>query len=69
MLTPANLFGAIIFGTIGMAALVYGKKAGLLYPMLFGAALMVYPYFVSQTWLLYGVGVILTALLLRFRDQ
>ena len=69
MLSPLNIFGTIIFGAIGMAALVYGKKAGLLYPMLIGAALMIYPYFVTQTWLLYGVGILLTVVLIRFHDQ
>jgi hypothetical protein len=66
--TTASLFGSILFGTVGMAAFVYGKKAGLLNPMLFGGALMTYPYFVNQTWLLYGVGVALTGLLFRFPD-
>ena len=69
MFTPANLFLTIIFSTIGLAAVVYGKKAGLLYPMLFGAALMIYPYFITQTWLVYGLGIVLTALLVRFREQ
>jgi hypothetical protein len=69
MLTPANLFGAILFGTIGLAAFVYGKKQGLAFPMLFGAALMLYPYFVTQTWLLYGLGILLTMLVVQFRDR
>ena len=69
MPTPANLFAAVIFSTIGMAGLAYGKKAGYLYPILFGAALMFYPYFVSQTWLVYGIGVALTALLIHFHDR
>ncbi len=69
MLSPANLFAAILFSTIGLAALAYGKKAGLLCPMLFGAALMFYPCFVTQTWLLYGVGILLTGLAVHFRDR
>jgi hypothetical protein len=64
--TPASLFGSIIFGAVGMAAFVYGKKAGLINPILFGGALMAYPYFVTQTWLLYGIGIVLTGLLVRF---
>jgi hypothetical protein len=68
MFTPLNLFGSVIFGMIGMAAFGYGKKAGRLNSMLFGAALMIYPYFVDQAWLLYGVGITLTGLLLRFPE-
>jgi predicted phage tail protein len=52
-----------------MAGLAYGKKAGCVYPILFGAALMFYPYFISQTWLLYAIGVALTAMLVQFRDR
>ena len=61
-------FGSMLFGSVGLAALTYGRKQGLLNPMLFGLALMVYPYFITQTWLLYGVGAVLTTLLVRFRD-
>ena len=69
MLSPANLFAAILFSTIGMAALTYGKKAGVICPMLFGVALLAYPYFVTQTWLLYGVGILLTGLAVHYRDR
>jgi hypothetical protein len=68
MFTAASLFGSIMFSTIGLAALAYGKKAGALNPMLFGIALVAYPYFVPQTWLLYAVGLSLTALLVKFPD-
>jgi len=68
MPTPINLFAAIVFGGIGMAAFVYGKKAGTMKPILIGIGLMVYPYFVSQTWLLFGVGILLTGSLFVFKD-
>jgi hypothetical protein len=68
MPTAANLFGSILFGTVGMAALGYGKKAGRLNPMLLGGALMTFPYFITQTWLVYGVGIVLTGLLFRFPE-
>lgn len=54
--SPANLFGSVMFGIVGFAAYRYGKKAGNFNPMMFGVALMVFPYFISQTWLLYAVG-------------
>jgi hypothetical protein len=63
MPTPGALFGMIVFGAIGMAAFVYGKKSTLIKPMILGVALMVFPYFVSEGWPLYGIGVLLTAAL------
>jgi hypothetical protein len=68
MPTAANLFGSILFGIVGMSALGYGKKARQLNPMLLGGALMTFPYFVTQTWLIYGVGLVLTGLLFRFPE-
>ena len=68
MPTPSVLFGALLFGTIGMGAVIYGKKTAQWRPMLIGVALMVYPYFVEQTWLLYAIGVGLCATLYLFRE-
>jgi hypothetical protein len=68
MPTPEALFAAIIFGAIGMAAFVYGKKSANMKPMILGIALMGYPYFISQTWLLYLVGVLLTGSLFVWRE-
>lgn len=59
--SPANLFGSVLFGIVGYAAYRYGKKADSTHPMALGVALMVYPYFVSQTWLLYVIGCTLCA--------
>jgi hypothetical protein len=64
----ADLFGSFVFGSIGMAAIVYGKRAGLVNPMLFGVGLMGFPYFVTSTWALYAIGSITTFSLLRFTD-
>ena len=54
--TPAYLIGAILFGIIGIAAYRYGKKTSHSYRKWIGVSLMLYPYAVSQTWLLYVVG-------------
>ncbi|MEZ0274570.1 MAG: hypothetical protein ACAH88_06675 [Roseimicrobium sp.] len=68
MPTPDALLAMIIFGAIGMGALVYGKKAGKPVPAVVGLLLMGYPYFVSETWLLYSIGSLLTACLYIFRN-
>ena len=68
MPTPAVLFASVLFGAIGLGAFLYGKKSLRWKPMGVGVALMVYPYFISQTWLLYFIGCALCAGLFLFRD-
>jgi len=67
MPSGAALFGSLMFGVIGLAAFLYGKKSVLVVPMVLGLALMVFPYFVSDTWLLYTIGCALTAATWYFR--
>lgn len=66
--SPAYLLGAIIFGIIGIAAYRYGKKTYSNRPKWIGIGLMLYPYAVSQTWLLYAIGAGLCAGLYFFRE-
>ena len=66
--SAANIFAYIIFGAIGFAVFVYGKKNKLLRPMIIGLALMAYPYFFSGTLLIYLVGIILTAAVFFWRE-
>ena len=64
----AGLAANLIFGAIGLIAFVYGKKQSSWVPMVIGIILMVYPYFVGGTFLLYGIGIALTACLYFFRE-
>ena len=57
--SPAYLFGAIVFGLVGLVAWRYGKKIERPATKWLGVALMFYPYAISQTWLLYVVGLAL----------
>lgn len=63
----ANLFAGILFGSVGLAAFVYGKKSASWKPMAIGAILMVFPYFIEETWLLYVIGFALSALMFVWR--
>jgi hypothetical protein len=54
--SPAYLFGAVVFGLIGIGAYRYGKRAQRPRTKWLGVALMLYPYAISLTWLLYVVG-------------
>lgn len=66
--TAANLFGQILFGAIGLAAFVYGKKQSSFKTMLLAVAIMGFPYVVSETWMLYAIGGVLTSLLFLWKD-
>ena len=66
--TPAYLFGAILFGIVGYAAYRYGKKTSREGPRWIGIALMLYPYAVSDTELMYAAGVGLCVMLWVFRN-
>jgi hypothetical protein len=60
--SPAYIFGAIVFGLLGMVAFSRGKKASQPLLTWTGVALMLYPYAIGETWLLWSVGVGLSAL-------
>jgi len=68
MPTPGALFASILFGLIGAVAFGFGKRNASWRPMLIGLALIVFPYFVSQTWLVYVLGGALSAALFVFRE-
>ena len=61
-----NLFGGLIFGSIGFFAFRYGKRQGNYRMLGIGIALMVYPYFIPNTLAVYLVGAALVAALFFF---
>lgn len=60
--TPAYILGAILFGIIGWFAYRRGRKTSVSVLTWAGVALMLYPYGVSETWMLWLVGVALSGL-------
>jgi hypothetical protein len=54
--STAYLIGVVIFGIIGYVAYRYGRKMSSHATKWIGVALMLYPYAISATWLLYVVG-------------
>lgn len=56
------LLWGLLFGSIGLGYAIYGRKQRAAVPLICGLALMVYPYFVSNTLLLVGIGVALIAI-------
>ena len=56
---PGYLFGAIVFGIIGLVAYRHGRKSARSQLTWCGVALMLYPYAVSDTRLLWVIGLAL----------
>jgi hypothetical protein len=54
--SPLYIVGAILFGIVGYLAFKRGRKTASSTLTWTGVALMLYPYAVSQTWLLWLVG-------------
>jgi len=54
--SPFYIFGAILFGIIGYIAFRRGRKTTSPALTWTGVALMLYPYAVSQTWMLWLLG-------------
>lgn len=59
--SPAYIFGAIVFGLIGLVAWRLGRKQGKRRQLWLGVALMLYPYLVPGTVWLYALGLALCA--------
>jgi len=61
-LNESWLLWGLLFGSIGLGLFVYGKRQRAVVPLVCGLALMIFPYFISSTILLVGIGVVLTAI-------
>ena len=63
----ALILWGVVFGAVGLAYFVYGKKQRRFVPLLCGIALMAFPYFMSNTVLLVVVGLVLSVVPYFFR--
>jgi len=63
----ASLLWGVVFGAVGFAYFIYGKKQAMFVPLFCGIGLMVFPYFVSNTVLLLMVDLVLSVLPYLFR--
>ena len=60
---PGTLIAGLFFGLIGIAGLKIGKNIGSAHKMVVGAALIGYPYFVENPYLMWGIGILLSIFL------
>jgi hypothetical protein len=58
----SSLLWGLLFGSIGLAFFIYGKRQRKVVPLICGLILMIFPYFVSNTILLVVLGGVLVAL-------
>ncbi len=57
--TPAYIAGALLFGIVGLVAFRRGRKCSQAQLTWTGVALMLYPYVIYETWLLWALGIAL----------
>lgn len=62
MESSAHLIWSVVFGGIGLGYFTYGKKQKAVVPFLTAIALFVFPYFISNLYLLVFVGAALMML-------
>ena len=60
-MTASALILGLLFGSIGLGFFIYGRKQRAGVPLLCGLALMVIPYFIPNSLLLFFVGAVLVA--------
>ncbi len=66
-MNTASLLWGLLFGSIGLGFFIYGKKQQAIVPLVCGLALMVFPYFITNTLALVVIGGLLMALPYFFR--
>lgn len=62
MSDTSSLLWGLLFGSIGLGFFIYGKKQNAPVALFSGIGLMVFPYFVTNTWLIVITGGALMAL-------
>lgn len=68
LFSVSSILAWVIFGSIGMIYVAYGKWKDLWQPKALGFALMFYPYVTSGDIWLWGIGVLLTVAIFFARD-
>ena len=61
-MTASLLFLGVLFGSIGLGFFIYGRKQRKVVPLLCGIVLIIVPYFIPNTLLLFVVGAVLVAI-------
>jgi len=62
MESASQLIWGVVFGAIGFGFFIYGKKQKAVIPLVTGIALFVFPYFISNVYIIVIVGAALVVL-------
>lgn len=67
-MSTASLLWGLLFGSIGVGFLMYARKQQAIVPLFCGVALIGFPYFIDNSYLLVATGAALMAIpyFLRF---
>ena len=68
MTSVAFMLWGLLFSSIGFGFLLYGKKQKHVPTLICGSVLLIYPYFITNTYLLIFLGVIVTAIPYFWRE-
>lgn len=60
--SQSYLLWCVLTSAVGAGYFIYGKKQGRVVALICGAVLCVFPYVVTNTWLLAGIGITLMVL-------
>lgn len=60
--SSAQIMWGMLFGAIGLGFFIYGKRQRAIVPFVVGVTLFIFPYFISNVYLLVIVGVVLVAI-------
>jgi len=56
------LVWGMLFGAVGLGFFTYGKKQKAVVPLLTGITLFIFPYFISNVYMLILAGIVLVAI-------
>ncbi len=60
--TTSTLLLGVLFGSIGLGFFIYGRKQKAVVPLISGIGLMVFPYFISNIYIMILTGIALIVL-------
>jgi hypothetical protein len=66
-MSTSSLLWGLLFGSIGLGFVMYGRKQRAAVPLVCGLGLIIFPYFVSNSILIVVIGVVLMAIPYFFR--
>jgi len=57
--SPGAFFASFLVGLVGLGVFMYGKRQNRMSSLWVGLAMMIYPYFVTGTAAMLGIGAVL----------